>query len=742
MATELFQNIPEEMKNTPHWIMWRLIDKGGKKPAKVPFSVNGDPAKVNSPDTWSDFQSAVNAYKSGQFQGVGFVFTDTPFVGIDIDGCIDLKTGEISQGASEIIEMAKSYTELSQSGSGFHIILRGELPQGRKRKGSFEMYGNGSPRYFAMTGNRWGAYTTIRESQNDINAIHQKYIADQKQDKANGQKPASLTDAQVIQTATAARNGGAFYALYKGDWSGKYNSQSEADIAFCNMLAFWTGRNQEQMDNIFRSSGLMRDKWDEIRGGHTYGEITIIRACDGCETVYEPAYQTSRPVTAAGAGSLDRFHKFNNKGRPTGIYDFLVVEHLLQTEHIFVIGQTPYIYENGVYDGNLAEYTIKDKIQKLLYMEVCTARNIGSIYKLLIDQKQLQKKYDEINTYPSYWINFKNGMLNPKTKELLPHDPKYFSINQIPWVYDPEKAAADYPASAHFLNTSFYAEDIKTVFQFLGLCMTVETNFQYFFTLIGEGGNGKSILISLFEKIIGRNNVSSVALQELSQRFQGTRLFGKLLNSCADIPMGALEDDSVIKKITGGDSVTREHKGKDATEFLPYAKYLFSANRFPYVGDKSDGFMRRLRIVVMDKKPKEIDIHLKEKLLNELDFWILQGVAGLRELLETNTLFESKKSTEKRLNIEKKNNTVVSFIEDCICTCENHNIKRADVYREYVAYCSDQGRSPSGKSVFFEEMETKGYAVSLLKGNYIYRNIAFSVWRDEEYADGYTVFGM
>ena len=153
--------------------------------------------------------------------------------------------------------------------------------------------------------------------------------------------------------------------------------------------------------------------------------------------------------------------------------------------------------------------------------------------------------------------------------------------------------------------------------------MTVETNFQYFFTLIGEGGNGKSILIGLFEEIIGRNNVSSVALQELSQRFQGTRLFGKLLNSCADIPLGALEDDSVIKKITGGDTVTREHKGKDATEFLPYAKYLFSANRFPYVGDKSDGFMRRLRIVVMDKKPKEIDIHLKEKLLNELNLSLI-----------------------------------------------------------------------------------------------------------------------
>ena len=150
-----YNNIPDEMKQLKNWLVWRLVDKGGEKPSKVPFSVSGGSASVSNPNTWGTFKSAVAAYETGEYDGIGFVFTDTPFVGVDIDGCVNTETGEISAAASDIIETTQSYTELSQSGKGFHIILRGALPQGRRRKGSFEMYGSGSPRYFAMTGKVW-----------------------------------------------------------------------------------------------------------------------------------------------------------------------------------------------------------------------------------------------------------------------------------------------------------------------------------------------------------------------------------------------------------------------------------------------------------------------------------------------------------------------------------------------------------------------------------------------------------
>ena len=303
---EEYNNIPDEMKQLKNWLVWRLVDKGGEKPSKVPFSVSGGSASVSNPNTWGTFKSAVAAYETGEYDGIGFVFTDTPFVGIDIDSCVNTETGEISAAASDIIETTQSYTELSQSGKGFHIILRGALPQGRRRKGSFEMYGSGSPRYFAMTGKVWEGRRQIAENQAAINRVHKKYIEPPKPDAPKPTGVELMPDEEVIARATTnAKTGGAFLALYDGNWQGKYNSQSEADQALCNYLAFWTGCNAEQMDRLFRSGGLMRPKWDELHGSVTYGEMTIQRACGDCREVYSPDYKKQELKRSATRLSTD-----------------------------------------------------------------------------------------------------------------------------------------------------------------------------------------------------------------------------------------------------------------------------------------------------------------------------------------------------------------------------------------------------------------------------------------------------
>lgn len=111
-----FEHIPERMKQTPHWIVWRLEDRGDPKPNKTPYCVRGGYGKVNDPTTWATFSEAVMAYQSGKFNGIGFVFTGTPFVGVDIDGCIDPGTGEVAPEAIDALNTLRSYTELSQSG--------------------------------------------------------------------------------------------------------------------------------------------------------------------------------------------------------------------------------------------------------------------------------------------------------------------------------------------------------------------------------------------------------------------------------------------------------------------------------------------------------------------------------------------------------------------------------------------------------------------------------------------------
>jgi putative DNA primase/helicase len=140
------ENIPEGLKARPQWVVWRAV---GDKPDKVPYSARTG-RKASSTDlmTWSTFEEAFQAYESGQFAGVGFVFSSAdPLTGIDLDDCVD-EEGEIALWALEIVHYFDSYTELSATDSGLHIIVRGDVPN--RRKGNVEVYS--SKRFFTVTG--------------------------------------------------------------------------------------------------------------------------------------------------------------------------------------------------------------------------------------------------------------------------------------------------------------------------------------------------------------------------------------------------------------------------------------------------------------------------------------------------------------------------------------------------------------------------------------------------------------
>src|SRR5918997_852027 len=121
------ENIPKELKVRPQWVVWKAV---GEKPDKVPYSARTG-RKASSTDlmTWSTFEEALEAYEKGKCAGLGFVFSSgDPYAGVDLDGCRDSRTGEIELWAAEIIDGLDSYTELSPSGEGVHIIVKGKVP--------------------------------------------------------------------------------------------------------------------------------------------------------------------------------------------------------------------------------------------------------------------------------------------------------------------------------------------------------------------------------------------------------------------------------------------------------------------------------------------------------------------------------------------------------------------------------------------------------------------------------------
>ena len=150
------ENIPDELKVRPQWVVWKTVWRAqSEKLDKVPYSAESD-RKASSTDllTWSTFENACEALEAGEYSGLGFVFSSgDPYTGIDLDNCVEQETGQIKQWALEIIQYFDSYTELSATAMGVHIIVKGEVPN--RRKAEIEVYS--SKRFFTMTGHVLGA---------------------------------------------------------------------------------------------------------------------------------------------------------------------------------------------------------------------------------------------------------------------------------------------------------------------------------------------------------------------------------------------------------------------------------------------------------------------------------------------------------------------------------------------------------------------------------------------------------
>ena len=289
--------IPQELKALPNWVVWRIENREGK-PTKVPYNAAHPKqnAKANVPTTWGTYDEAVKAYEAGSFTGVGYEFSGAdPFCGIDLDHCRNPETGEIKESARKIIKKLNSYTEVSPSGTGLHVWVKGLLPPGRRKQGGFEIYSDG--RYFTLTGHHLkGTPPTIEDRQAEIEVLHLEIFGapQARQAPPNPAILLALTDQELIILARQAANGNKFEALWRGDWS-RYPSQSEATAALLNMLVFYRGQDPAGVDRLFRQSGLMRDKWDRPQAGGTWGALEVDKAISRATEFYSPRQRSSSP---------------------------------------------------------------------------------------------------------------------------------------------------------------------------------------------------------------------------------------------------------------------------------------------------------------------------------------------------------------------------------------------------------------------------------------------------------------
>jgi putative DNA primase/helicase len=296
----------------PQWVCWRKEPReDGKGWTKVPYNPRTQKrAKSNDPRTWASYAIALQVYQQSKrtphpYDGLSFAFrAGGNLTGVDLDHCI-AEDGTLDAWARRWIEQLASYTERSPSDEGVHafvigthakprcdkLIIKGE----RHESAAIEIYSE--VRFFTVTGKHLaGTPTTIEARQEALDALYQELASTRgenvNRNEARNEKvlrfPTTPDDDTLIKKAEAASNGDKFRALFRDGSTAGYGSPSEADMALCLLLAFWTGRDPDRMDRLFRQSALYRDKWDTARSTSTYGWETIHRAASRCNVVYDP----------------------------------------------------------------------------------------------------------------------------------------------------------------------------------------------------------------------------------------------------------------------------------------------------------------------------------------------------------------------------------------------------------------------------------------------------------------------
>ncbi len=297
--------IPEELTAAPQWVVWRFEERDGKR-TKPPYQITGRPASHSDPSTWTTFQRALTAYHSGGWDGIGFVLSDEdPLAGIDLDHCIT-DDGEVEGWALEIIERVNSYTEISPSGHGVRIFLKGSLPEGAP-KGGRKLNGRGTDghgaiefyqrlRYLTVTGRHLSETPLAIEERDEVFQALFKQLCPEKEKPVRpvmaAPQPVTLDDTELLATMFGSRNGASILRLWSGDTSAHHDDDSAADLALCAHLAFWCNGDAVRMDRLFRQSRLYREKWDEQRGDETYGQRTLGTALSDFSTGYEGPSQS------------------------------------------------------------------------------------------------------------------------------------------------------------------------------------------------------------------------------------------------------------------------------------------------------------------------------------------------------------------------------------------------------------------------------------------------------------------
>ena len=746
-----FVNIPDALKQSASFCVWKLEKRSGR-PTKVPY----DPrtrqmAKTNEPDTFTDFKTAMKAYAIGGWGGIGYRVSEG-IGAIDIDHCIR-EDGSLNDVAASILGIFSSaYFERSPSGTGLRgfFKLSPDFAYDKtvyyinNRKHGLEVYLPGTTnRFVTVTGDMFRPGTVERDDDALRNLLDTFMKRSTRVSNKTIEPASYLDDEGVIAHASASASGDKFKALYEGHWEEGYDSQSDADMAFVSMLCFWCGNVEEQIDRIFRSSGLMRDKWDRMTGDRTYGQITIRNAIASTSEIYTPI---------ADSSAEDDFEDIEGETdteqlmfEPDFTHITLTLEQMqphtnprYQRDEIgigyaFADFYKPiarfnrergiwYVYDGTVWrpdENALAVAELAKKLADRLYTfamqikdEDTRNRYIKRVQKLQLRKNRRTMIEDAKSVYPvshglfdhnTDLFNCKNGTLNLTTGEFKSHDPTDFLTMMSGITYDPK---ATCPRWEQFISEVMCSDaDLALYLQkALGYALTGDTSLECLFILYGATSrNGKGTTMETFLQIVGDYGKTSNP-EMLSTKFGNTnasgpseeiaRLAGIRFVNISEPEKKITFNAALVKRMTGNDTLNARFLHENSFDFKPNFKIFINTNYKPSVSDMTLFYSCRLKLIPFKRhfEEHEQDKGLKSFFAEETNLsaifnWCYEGYKRFR----AEGLEDPAAVTTATKEYEAESDRVGQFVDAWLEEGEAFEVRTSAVYKLYGEWCDKYG---------------------------------------------------
>lgn len=738
--------LPKALKDLKAFCLYRLEPgKNPNKPDKVPYQPNGARASPNKPETFTDFKSVYAVFLQGGYDGIGFRVPETMEV-VDIDDCI--VDGKLTPFAQEIVDKIDSYTEISPSETGIHILAYTNAPQIdtntyylKNSKIGLEMYPGGTTdRYMTLTLNVHRE-KDVEGRTEELDEVRATYMVKPVAKKLKVEPPGSyLTDESVMEKMFSSANAEKVRELWNGGNADK-PSASEADAALCMILAFYCGGDMEQIQRIFLKSGRVREKWDSRRGGETYGEMTIRNAVENCTEFYKPL-GLSTPQEDFGDLAIklesmvpDKELRYRNGDLGNGrlfadfykdiaryvperkmwfIYDGIrwVADQgaLMTMELAKDLGLALTRYATAIKDESVREHWLKEwsKWHQRRFRETYI-KEAQSVFPVYMEQ------FDK----DIYLFNCRNGTLNLRDKIFREHRAEDF-ITKVSMV--------DFEPDANNLRFTQFVDEItskdteKAVYlqKALGYAISGDTRHECMFFLYGETTrNGKGTLMESVLSVMGDYGRAvrpeTIAQKQSANSSNPTediaRLAGIRFANISEPSRGLFLNAAQVKSMTGNDTLNARFLHENSFDFKPQFKLYVNTNYLPVISDMTVFSSNRVHIIPFDRhfEEWEQDKTLKQEFATDeaksaILNWLVEGYY----LLEKDGLKPPQSVVDATNSYAHDSDKITQFAEDVLIVDGACEVRTAIVYERYKRWCSDNGCFFENSRNFNQELRKFG----------------------------------